>query len=45
MLARPFAPLNYRLPDADLSKLLARTAPSVAIVDDDMARRSGQPTA
>src|SRR5436190_17230358 len=36
MLARPFAPLNYRLPDADLSKLVARTAPSVAIVDDDM---------
>ena len=36
MLARPFAPLNYRLPDADLSKLLARTAPSVAIVDDDL---------
>ena len=39
MLARPFAPLNYRLPDADLSKLLARTAPSVAIVDDDMVAR------
>lgn len=39
MLARPFAPLNYRLPDADLSRLLARTAPSVAIVDDDMVGR------
>ncbi|WP_293677175.1 class I adenylate-forming enzyme family protein [uncultured Phenylobacterium sp.] len=39
MLARPFAPLNYRLPDADLSKLVARTAPSVAIVDDDMVGR------
>jgi len=39
MLARPFAPLNYRLPDADLCKLLARTAPSVAIVDDDMVPR------
>lgn len=39
MLARPFAPLNYRLPDADLVKLLARTAPSVAIVDDDMIPR------
>jgi fatty-acyl-CoA synthase len=39
MLARPFAPLNYRLPDADLNKLLARTAPSVAIVDDDMVPR------
>src|SRR5512143_2017226 len=32
MLAKPFAPLNYRAPDADLRKLLARTAPSVAIV-------------
>ena len=39
MLAKPFAPLNYRLPDADLSKLLARTAPSVAIVDDNMLPR------
>lgn len=39
VLARPFAPLNYRLPDADLSRLLARTAPSVAIVDDDMVAR------
>jgi acyl-CoA synthetase (AMP-forming)/AMP-acid ligase II len=39
MLAKPFAPLNYRLPDADLNKLLARTAPSVAIVDDDMVPR------
>jgi fatty-acyl-CoA synthase len=42
MLAKPFAPLNYRLPDADLRKLLARTAPSVAIVDDDMRGRIGQ---
>ena len=39
MLARPFAPLNYRLPDADLNKLLARTAPSAAIVDDEMIGR------
>lgn len=39
LLARPFAPLNYRLPDADLRKLLARTAPSVAVVDDDMLGR------
>jgi fatty-acyl-CoA synthase len=38
-IGRPFAPLNYRLADADLRKLLARTAPSVAIVDDDMAPR------
>ncbi|MBV9509935.1 MAG: acyl--CoA ligase, partial [Caulobacteraceae bacterium] len=36
---RPFAPLNYRLADADLRRLLERTAPSVAIVDDDMLPR------
>src|ERR1700730_6681601 len=35
---RPFAPLNYRLSDADLRALLARTAPSVAVVDHDMLR-------
>ena len=39
LMAKPFAPLNYRLPNADLNKLLARTAPSVAIVDDDMVAR------
>jgi fatty-acyl-CoA synthase len=38
-IARPFAPINYRLPDADLRRLIARTAPSVAIVDDDMVAR------
>jgi acyl-CoA synthetase (AMP-forming)/AMP-acid ligase II len=36
---KPVAPLNYRLADADLRRLLARTAPSIAIVDDDMAAR------
>jgi acyl-CoA synthetase (AMP-forming)/AMP-acid ligase II len=36
---RPFAPLNYRLPDAELRRLIARTAPSLAIVDDDMLAR------
>jgi acyl-CoA synthetase (AMP-forming)/AMP-acid ligase II len=36
---RPFAPLNYRLPDADLRRILARTAPSLAIVDDELAER------
>lgn len=41
MIAHPFAPLNYRLPDADLRKLLARTAPATAIVDDDMLARIG----
>jgi len=39
-IGRPFAPLNYRLPDAELRKLLARTAPSIAIVDDDMLARA-----
>ena len=39
LLGRPFAPLNYRLPDQDLRRLLARTAPATAIVDDDMAPR------
>ena len=40
LAARPFAPVNYRLPDADLRKILARTAPSVAVVDDDMLARA-----
>jgi fatty-acyl-CoA synthase len=39
LAGRPFAPLNYRLPDADLRKILARTAPSLAIVDDDLKPR------
>ncbi|HEY3796895.1 MAG TPA: fatty acid--CoA ligase family protein [Caulobacteraceae bacterium] len=38
-IARPFAPLNYRLKDDELRRLLERTAPSVAIVDDDMVSR------
>jgi fatty-acyl-CoA synthase len=36
---KPFAPLNYRLSDVDLRALLARTAPSVAVVDPDMLHR------
>ncbi|MCK1340982.1 acyl--CoA ligase [Bradyrhizobium sp. 38] len=43
VLAKPFAPLNYRLPDVDLRKLLARTSPSVAIVDDHMIARLTPP--
>ena len=39
LLGRPFAPLNYRLSDPDLCRLLGRTAPSVAIVDDDLLPR------
>jgi acyl-CoA synthetase (AMP-forming)/AMP-acid ligase II len=39
LIGEPFAPINYRLADDELRKLLARTAPSVAIVDDDMMPR------
>lgn len=35
----PFAPLNYRLPDAELRRLVERCAPAVAVVDDDIAER------
>jgi acyl-CoA synthetase (AMP-forming)/AMP-acid ligase II len=38
-LEKPFTPMNYRLSDSELARLVARTAPSVAIVDDDMAGR------
>ena len=40
-MGAPFAPLNYRLPDADLRRLLERTAPAVAVVDEDMRARLG----
>lgn len=40
MAGKPFAPLNYRLADEDLRKLLKRMAPAVAIVDADMAERA-----
>lgn len=40
---KSFVPINYRLPDADLAKLVARTAPSVAVIDDDMIARVGSP--
>lgn len=36
---KPFVPLNYRLSDSELNKLVARSAPSVLIVDDDMLPR------
>ena len=35
----PFVPLNYRLADADLNKLIARAAPAVLVVDDEMLPR------
>jgi acyl-CoA synthetase (AMP-forming)/AMP-acid ligase II len=38
----PFAPLNYRLADDQLRSLLARTAPSVAIVESSVAGRVGE---
>src|SRR3546814_4546226 len=39
MAGTPFVPLNYRLADADLNKLVARTAPAVLVVDDAMLSR------
>lgn len=36
---RPFAPLNYRLQDAPLRRILERTAPAVAIVEDSHVAR------
>jgi acyl-CoA synthetase (AMP-forming)/AMP-acid ligase II len=36
---RPFAPLNYRLPDDRLGELLAGLAPAVAIVDETVLER------
>lgn len=40
LAGRPFVPVNYRLPDADLRRILARTAPAVAVVDADMCARA-----
>src|SRR5579883_2682665 len=39
MVGKPFSPLNYRLADADLRRLVERTAPSVIVADDDMMAR------
>lgn len=39
LAGKPFTPLNYRLPDTELRRLVARTAPSVLVADDDMAAR------
>lgn len=35
----PYVPLNYRLKDAELRRLLERSAPCAVVVDDDMADR------
>ena len=37
----PFVPLNYRLADAQLASLLARTAPAVAVVEPAVVARVG----
>jgi fatty-acyl-CoA synthase len=39
MAGLPFVPINYRLSDEDLRKLVARTVPATIVVDDDMAPR------
>lgn len=39
MAGLSFVPVNYRLPDIELCKLITRTAPSVVVVDDDMLAR------
>lgn len=39
MAGSSFSPLNYRLADADLRKLVARSAPSVGICDDEVMPR------
>ncbi|TAK99784.1 MAG: long-chain fatty acid--CoA ligase [Rhodospirillaceae bacterium] len=39
MVGKPFSPINYRLTDGDLRRLLERTAPSVVVADDDMMAR------
>ena len=36
---RPFVPVNYRLADAELRRIVARTAPSLVVADADMAGR------
>ncbi|MDB5869870.1 MAG: long-chain fatty acid--CoA ligase [Polaromonas sp.] len=41
MAGRPFTPLNYRLPDADLRRLLERSAPALALCDADTTARLG----
>ncbi len=38
-----FAPINYRLPDERLTRLVQRVAPGVVIVGDGVADRIGEP--
>jgi fatty-acyl-CoA synthase len=39
LAGKPFSPLNYRLPDIDLRRLLERSAPAVVLCDADMHDR------
>ena len=39
----PFAPVNYRLGDEQLGAILQRLAPALAVVDDDVVGRLGEP--
>jgi fatty-acyl-CoA synthase len=39
LLDKPFTPMNYRLSDVELARLVSRTAPSILIIGDDMAAR------
>jgi fatty-acyl-CoA synthase len=39
LAGRPFVPLNYRLPDEQLLRIIARTAPALAVIDDDLQSR------
>jgi acyl-CoA synthetase (AMP-forming)/AMP-acid ligase II len=41
LAGKPFTPLNYRLPDTELRRLVARTAPAILVADDAMAARVG----
>ncbi len=42
MAAKPFVPVNYRLTDDQLRAIVARTAPSLAIVGEGVAERLGE---
>jgi acyl-CoA synthetase (AMP-forming)/AMP-acid ligase II len=38
----PYIPINYRLSDEQIRSLLVRTAPTVAVIDPEVARRIGR---
>lgn len=39
LAGKPFTPLNYRLPNDDLKRLLRRSSPTLALCDSDIVRR------